>query len=69
MAVRSKSSKAWLHEHINDQYVHMAQKDGYRARAAYKLLEINEKDKIIKPGRYLPTWAARREAGRRLPPS
>lgn len=64
MAVRSKSSKAWLHEHINDHYVHMAQKDGYRARAAYKLLEINEN-----PARYLPTWAARREAGRRLPPS
>ncbi|MCF7530017.1 RlmE family RNA methyltransferase [Neisseria lisongii] len=50
MAVRSKSSKAWLHEHVNDHYVHMAQKDGYRARAAYKLLEINEKDKLIKPG-------------------
>ena len=42
MAVRSKSSKAWLHEHVNDHYVHMAQKDGYRARAAYKLLEINQ---------------------------
>ena len=50
MAVRSKSSKAWLHEHVNDHYVHMAQKDGYRARAAYKLLEINQKDKLIKPG-------------------
>ena len=46
MAVRSKSSKAWLHEHVNDHYVHMAQKDGYRARAAYKLLEINEKRQI-----------------------
>ena len=53
MAQRSKSSKAWLHEHVNDHYVHMAQKDGYRARAAYKLLEINEKDKIIKPGTVL----------------
>ncbi|MDO4696154.1 MAG: RlmE family RNA methyltransferase [Neisseria sp.] len=53
MAVRSKSSKAWLNEHINDYYVHKAQKDGYRARAAYKLLEINEKDKIIKPGTIL----------------
>lgn len=53
MAVRSKSSKAWLHEHVNDHYVHMAQKDGYRARAAYKLLEINEKDKLIKPGTVL----------------
>lgn len=53
MAVRSKSSKAWLHEHVNDHYVHMAQKDGYRARAAYKLLEINQKDKLIKPGTVL----------------
>ncbi len=53
MAVRSKSSKAWLNEHVNDHYVHMAQKDGYRARAAYKLLEINEKDKLIKPGTVL----------------
>ena len=53
MAVRSKSSKAWLHEHVNDHYVHMAQKDGYRARAAYKLLEINQKDKLIKSGTVL----------------
>ncbi len=50
MVARSKSSKAWLNEHVNDHYVHRAQKDGYRARAAYKLLEINEKDKLIKPG-------------------
>ena len=47
---RSKSSNAWLREHVNDHYVQMAQKDGYRARAAYKLLEINEKDKLIRPG-------------------
>lgn len=53
MAVRSKSSKAWLNEHVNDHYVHKAQKDGYRARAAYKLLEINEKDKLIKQGTVL----------------
>ena len=53
MAQRSKSSKAWLHEHVNDPYVHRAQKDGYRARAAYKLLEINEKDKLIRAGTVL----------------
>lgn len=47
---RSKTSNAWLAEHINDHYVQSAQKDGYRARAAYKLLEINEKDKLIVPG-------------------
>lgn len=53
MAARSKSSKAWLNEHVNDHYVHRAQKDGYRARAAYKLLEINEKDKLIREGTVL----------------
>ncbi|RZU38291.1 23S rRNA Um-2552 2'-O-methyltransferase [Fluviicoccus keumensis] len=56
MAVRinnrnlSKSSKDWLKEHFEDPYVQRAHKDGYRARAAYKLLEIQEKDKIIRPG-------------------
>jgi len=47
---RSKTSKDWLDEHFNDQYVQKAQQDGYRSRAAYKLVEINEKDKLIKPG-------------------
>lgn len=46
----SKSSKAWIKEHIDDYYVQKAQKDGYRARAAYKLLEINEKTGLIKKG-------------------
>ena len=46
----SKSSSAWMKEHIDDHYVQKAQKDGYRARAAYKLLEINEKTNIIKKG-------------------
>lgn len=46
----SKSSKAWMKEHIDDFYVQQAQKDGYRARAAYKLLEINDKTKLIKKG-------------------
>ena len=53
MAQRSKSSPAWLHEHVNDPYVKRAQKEGYRARAAYKLLEINEKDRLIKSGTVL----------------
>lgn len=47
---RSKSSNRWLEEHVNDPYVKKAQVDGYRARAAYKLLELNEKDKLIRPG-------------------
>jgi 23S rRNA (uridine2552-2'-O)-methyltransferase len=50
---RSKTSNAWLKEHVQDHYVQMAQKDGYRARAAYKLLEINEKDRLIRPGTVL----------------
>ena len=44
------SSKAWMHEHINDEFVKRAQKEGYRARAAYKLTEVDDKDKLIKPG-------------------
>lgn len=46
----SKSSRAWMREHLDDHFVKRAHKDGYRARAAYKLLEIQEKYKIIKPG-------------------
>ena len=45
-----KLNKAWLHEHINDPYVKLAQKDGYRARAAYKLKEIDETLGLIKAG-------------------
>jgi 23S rRNA (uridine2552-2'-O)-methyltransferase len=44
------SSGAWLKEHFDDQYVKMAQRDGYRSRACYKLLELQEKDRLIKPG-------------------
>lgn len=47
---RSKSSNRWLDEHFNDQYVKQSQKDGYRSRASYKLLELNTKDKLIRPG-------------------
>jgi 23S rRNA (uridine2552-2'-O)-methyltransferase len=45
-----KVNKAWLHDHLNDTYVKLAQKDGYRARAAYKLKEIDEELHLIKPG-------------------
>ncbi|MCM8855886.1 MAG: 23S rRNA (uridine(2552)-2'-O)-methyltransferase RlmE [Candidatus Thiodiazotropha sp.] len=47
---RSKSSRQWLDRHFNDEYVKKAKKAGYRSRAAFKLLEIQEKDRIIKPG-------------------
>ena len=46
----TKTSKQWMREHVNDHYVQMAQKEGYRSRAAYKLLEINERDHLLKPG-------------------
>jgi 23S rRNA (uridine2552-2'-O)-methyltransferase len=45
-----KVNKAWLHDHINDPYVKLAAREGYRARAAYKLKEIDETLKLIKPG-------------------
>lgn len=48
--MRSKSSKAWLQEHWNDPYVLRAKADGYRGRAAYKLLEIQDSDRLIRPG-------------------
>lgn len=47
---RNKTSKAWIHAHVNDPYVQRAQADGYRARAAYKLLEIDARDHLLKPG-------------------
>lgn len=50
---KNKLNKNWLHDHINDPYVKMAQKDGYRARAAYKLKEIDEVEKLIKPGQVI----------------
>lgn len=47
---RSKSSPRWLKQHFSDPYVIRAQKEGLRSRSAYKLLEIQEKTKVIKPG-------------------
>ncbi len=46
----SKTSKQWMREHVNDPFVQLAQKDGYRSRAAYKLLEIDARDRLLKPG-------------------
>lgn len=50
---KNKSNQNWLHDHINDPYVKLAQKDGFRARAAYKLKEIDEAEKLIKPGQVI----------------
>jgi len=51
--VRKSVNKQWLHDHINDPYVKLAQKEGFRARAAYKLKEIDEVEKLIKPGQII----------------
>lgn len=47
---RSKSSTRWLKEHFDDEYVRRAQQEGYRSRAIYKLIEMQQKDHLLKPG-------------------
>ncbi len=47
---RSKSSGQWLKEHFDDHYVKLSKEKGYRSRASFKLLELQEKDRLIKPG-------------------
>lgn len=47
---RSKTSKAWMHEHVNDPYVKRAQTEGFRSRAAYKLQQLAERDRLLRPG-------------------
>jgi 23S rRNA (uridine2552-2'-O)-methyltransferase len=47
---RSKSSNSWIARHLKDPFVKKAQIEGYRSRSAYKLIELNEKDRLIKPG-------------------
>jgi 23S rRNA (uridine2552-2'-O)-methyltransferase len=50
---KNKFNKNWVHDHINDPYVKLAQKEGYRARAVYKLKEIDESEKLIKQGQII----------------
>lgn len=47
---RSKSSAGWLKEHFDDRYVQQSRQDGYRSRASYKLVELDNKDKLFRPG-------------------
>ena len=47
---RTKSGGAWMREHVTDPFVRKAQQDGYRSRAAYKLLEIDKRDRLLRPG-------------------
>lgn len=50
MAKKRGSSKRWLKEHFDDNYVMRAKQEGYRSRACYKLIELNDKDQLLKPG-------------------
>jgi len=50
---RSKSSQNWLKEHHDDAYVLQARRDGYRSRAVYKLIEIQQKDRVLKSGQFV----------------
>ena len=47
---RTRTSKAWMHEHVTDPYVQQAKAEGYRSRASYKLMEIDDRDRLIRPG-------------------
>jgi 23S rRNA (uridine2552-2'-O)-methyltransferase len=47
---RTRTSKAWMQEHVNDPYVQRAKKEGWRSRAAFKLIEIDEKDRLLRRG-------------------
>jgi 23S rRNA (uridine2552-2'-O)-methyltransferase len=47
---RTRTSNAWLREHVNDPFVQRAKAEGYRSRASFKLMEIDDKDKLIRPG-------------------
>ena len=68
MKTKNKSKKvnrAWLNDHVNDPYVRLAQRDGYRARAAYKLKEIDEGLGLIKPGDRIDVLAIIQPPGQR----
>ena len=71
---KSHSSKQWLRRHVNDPYVQRSKKEGYRSRSAYKLLEIDERDRLLRPGLVLVDLGAApggwsQVAARRLGPA
>ena len=73
---KNKFNKNWLHDHINDPYVKQAQKEGYRARAVYKLKEIDDSEKLIKPGQVIVdlgcapgSWSCWKAPPGRAPPA
>ena len=47
---KHRFGKAWMHEHVNDPYVKEAARRGYRSRAAFKLIELDERDQLLRPG-------------------
>ena len=62
---RTVSSTLWLQRQLNDPYVAAARREGYRSRAAYKLIEMDEKYHLLKKGARIITWAPRPAAGAR----
>lgn len=64
---RTLSQKRWLERQLNDPYVARAKREGYRSRAAYKLLEIDERYKLLRPGQKIVDLGAAPGAGRRWP--
>jgi 23S rRNA (uridine2552-2'-O)-methyltransferase len=65
---KNKTNKAWITEHVNDAYVQRARAEGWRSRAAFKLTEIDDKDKLLKPGMTVVDLGSAPAAGRRWPP-
>ena len=66
---RSASSKQWLRRHVNDPYVQRSKREGYRSRSAYKLIEIDDRDRILAPGAVIVDLGAAPADGRRWPRS
>ena len=66
---RTASSRQWLERQLNDPYVARAKREGARSRAAYKLIEIDDKARFLRKGMRVSTSAPRRGVGVRLPPN
>ena len=67
-AEMAKSGKQWLRRHVTDPYVRQARQQGYRSRAAFKLLQLDEKERFLRPGMLVVDLGAAPGAGRRSRP-